>query len=115
MELDGPTSLEAHRSHTCVSQLAHRSMRQTHLWFRIRNYGSAGIYSAKPIKGEEVTRSFLAGYSLQLDGVLDHVYPLEFAVVAYLDRDEVDAPLAAFSVVGLKVLSGGVDQVRPLA
>ena len=29
MELDGPTSLEAHRSHTCVSQLAHRSMRQT--------------------------------------------------------------------------------------
>ena len=30
MELDGPTSLEAHRSHTCVSQLPHRSMRQTH-------------------------------------------------------------------------------------
>ena len=29
VELDGPTSLEAHRSHTCVSQLAHRSMRQT--------------------------------------------------------------------------------------
>ena len=29
MELDGPISLEAYRSHTCVSQLAHRSMRQT--------------------------------------------------------------------------------------
>ena len=29
MELDGPTSLEPHRSHTCVSQLPHRSMRQT--------------------------------------------------------------------------------------
>ena len=28
VELDGPTSLEPHRSHTCVSQLAHRSMRQ---------------------------------------------------------------------------------------
>ena len=30
VELDGPTSLQAHRSHTWVSQLAHRSMRQTH-------------------------------------------------------------------------------------
>ena len=29
VELDGPTSLQAHRSHTWVSQLAHRSMRQT--------------------------------------------------------------------------------------
>ena len=29
VELDGPTSLEAHRSHTCVSQLPHQSMRQT--------------------------------------------------------------------------------------
>ena len=27
-----PTSLEAHRSHTSVSQLAHRSMRQTLRW-----------------------------------------------------------------------------------
>ena len=40
MELDGPTSLEPHRSQTCVSQLPHRSMRQTHL--HIANYG-AGI------------------------------------------------------------------------
>ena len=29
MELDGPTSLQAHRSHTWVSQLTHPSMRQT--------------------------------------------------------------------------------------
>ncbi len=29
MQLDGPTSVEAHRSHTCVTQPAHRSMRQT--------------------------------------------------------------------------------------
>ena len=29
VELDGPTSFEPHRSHTCVSQLPHRSMRQT--------------------------------------------------------------------------------------
>ena len=31
VELDGPTSLEPHRSYTCVSQLPHRSMRQTHM------------------------------------------------------------------------------------
>ena len=36
VELDGPTSLEAHRSHTCVSQLAHRSMRQTHKVMKYR-------------------------------------------------------------------------------
>ena len=41
MELDGPTSLEAHRSHTCVSQLAHRSMRQL--------LGGTTCYSAGPI------------------------------------------------------------------
>ena len=36
MEPDGPTSLEPHRSHTCVSQLAHRSMRQTLLVYVFR-------------------------------------------------------------------------------
>ena len=65
MELDGPTSLEAHRSHTCVSQLAHRSMRQTHLWFRIRNYGSAGIYSAKPTRGGKTTRRVATRFRLK--------------------------------------------------
>ena len=29
MQLDGPTSVEAHRSHTCVTQPAHRSMRHS--------------------------------------------------------------------------------------
>ena len=72
MGLDGPTSLEPHRSHTCVSQLAHRSMRQTPMRLEI-------ITAERQIYGDDVEMVIAPGVEGQL-GILAHHAPLMTAL-----------------------------------